>query len=300
AGKNAGCGGGSGGLLRGRSRHHEIHEIRPVAPLDRVHGVEHGKVSHGQNAELSRPPASGDRERYDLLVPIGDHIGGSRLMQGKQHDQAEHRPKKAAHPYLLKLLAAVPRGTIIGRQEREVMGEFREDSGNSPKSLKDAGHMTAFGDVRFNSESGELHRDGKTTRLTPKAAAVLAVLLEKAPGLVTKEEVLNPVRGGRAVGDEAITSCIQEMRRALDDDARNPRYIETRYRRGYRLMVPAIGLANRGRLVSMEAIAPEPVRLVGRAPELAELARCFQRARSGQRQLVFLTGEPGIGKSALA
>jgi TolB-like protein len=35
---------------------------------------------------------------------------------------------------------------------------------------------------------------------------------------------------------EAITSCIQELRRALDDDARNPRYIETRYRRGYRLL----------------------------------------------------------------
>jgi DNA-binding winged helix-turn-helix (wHTH) protein/predicted ATPase len=160
--------------------------------------------------------------------------------------------------------------------------------------------MTAFGDVRFNIQSGELHRDGRTTTLTPKAAAVLAALLEKAPGLVTKEELLNRVWGGRAVGDEAITSCIQEVRRALDDDARNPRYIETRHRRGYRLMVPAIGLANRGRLVSTEAIAPEPVRLVGRAPELAELAQCLQHARSGQRQLVYLTGEPGIGKSALA
>jgi DNA-binding winged helix-turn-helix (wHTH) protein len=61
------------------------------------------------------------------------------------------------------------------------MGEFREDSGNSPKSADDAGHMTAFGDVRFNIESGELHRDGRTTRLTPKAAAVLAALLEKPP-----------------------------------------------------------------------------------------------------------------------
>jgi TolB-like protein len=157
-------------------------------------------------------------------------------MKGKQLDQAKHRPNKAAHPYLPKLLAAVPRGTIVGRQEREVMGEFREDSGNSPKSAEDAGRITAFGDVRFNIESGELHRDGRTTRLTPKAAAVLAALLEKAPGLVTKEELLSGVWGGRAVGDEAITSCIQEVRRALDDDARNPRYIETRYRRGYRLL----------------------------------------------------------------
>src|SRR5262249_16009718 len=151
-----------------------IHEVRPVAPLDRVHGVEHGKVSHGQNTQFSRPPTSGDRERYDLLVPIGDDISGGRPMQGKQHDQAEHGPKKAAHPCLPKLLAAVPRGIINGRQEREVMGEFREDSGNSPKSLEDAGYLTAFGDVHFNIGSGELHRDGRTTRLTPKATAVLA------------------------------------------------------------------------------------------------------------------------------
>jgi TolB-like protein/Tfp pilus assembly protein PilF len=116
------------------------------------------------------------------------------------------------------------------------MDELRESSGNAPRSTDDAGHMTAFGDVRFNVESGELHRDGRTTRLTPKAAAVLAALLEKAPGLVTKEELLNRVWDGRAVGDEAIASCVQEVRRALDDDARNPRYIETRHRRGYRLL----------------------------------------------------------------
>src|SRR5215475_592436 len=180
------------------------------------------------------------------------------------------------------------------------MGESLESSGNAPRSAKDAGHMTAFADVRFDSHTGELQRDGKVARLTPRAAAVLMVLLEGAPGLITKEQLLNRVWGGRAISDEALTSCILELRRALDDDARNPRYIETRHRRGYRLMVLAIGLANQGRLASTEAIAPEPVRLVGRAPELAELARCFQRARSGQRQLVFLTGEPGIGKSALA
>src|SRR5262249_41787566 len=217
AGKNTGRGGGSGGLLRSRSYYQEIHEVRPVAPFDRVHGIEHGKVSHGQNTELCRPPASGDRERYDLLVPIGDDIGRGRPMQGKQQDQAEHRPKKAAHPYLPKLLAAVSRGTIIGRQEREVMGEFREDTGNSPRSLEDAGYLTAFGDVHFNIGSGELHRDGRTTRLTPKATAVLAALLEKAPGLVTKEELLERVWGGRAVGDEAITSCIQGVRRGTCD-----------------------------------------------------------------------------------
>ena len=136
------------------------------------------------------------------------------------------------------------------------MGELRESSGNVPKSGEDAGHLTAFGDVRFNVESGELHRDGRTTRLTPKAAAVLAALLERAPGLVTKEELLNQVWGGRAVGDEAITSCIQEVRRALDDDARNPRYIETRHRRGYRLLAALDAKSVAKRLDALRAGVP--------------------------------------------
>lgn len=180
------------------------------------------------------------------------------------------------------------------------MGKSLESSGNAPRSADDTGHISAFGDARFNAHTGELQRDGRVARLTPKAAALLMALLEGAPGLVTKEQLLDRVWGGRAISDEALTSCILELRRALDDDARNPRYIETRHRRGYRLMVPAMGLANRGGPVAAETIAPEPVRLVGRTAELAELARCLERSRSGWRQLVFLTGEPGIGKSALA
>jgi adenylate cyclase len=123
------------------------------------------------------------------------------------------------------------------------MGELFESSGNAPRSAEDAEHMTVFGDVCFNTHSGELSRDGRVAKLTPKAAAVLMALLEQAPGLVTKEQLLNRVWGGRAVSDEALTSCVQELRRALDDDARNPRYIETRHRRGYRLLA-ALAAAN--------------------------------------------------------
>ena len=97
--------------------------------------------------------------------------------------------------------------------------------------------MKAFGDVRFDPHAGELHILGRVVRLTPKAAAVLSVLLEGAPDIVTKDHLLNRVWGGRAISDEALTSCILELRRAFDDDARKPRYIETRHRRGYRFLV---------------------------------------------------------------
>lgn len=117
------------------------------------------------------------------------------------------------------------------------MGELRETSENAPRSADSAGYITVFGDVRFNRRSGELYQGGRVTKLTPKAASVLTALLEGAPDLVTKEVLLRRVWGERSVGDEVLTTCIQELRRALDDDARNPRYIETRHRRGYRFLV---------------------------------------------------------------
>ena len=117
------------------------------------------------------------------------------------------------------------------------MGENRENSGKAVGSPAGFGSIS-FGHVRFDTHTGELQRNGIVARLTPKAAAVLVALLERAPGLITKEELLARVWNGKVVGDEALTSCIQELRRALDDDARQPRYLETRHRRGYRLIAP--------------------------------------------------------------
>jgi len=158
----------------------------------------------------------------------------------------------------------------------------------------------SFGQVRFDPRTGELCRDDSVVKLTPRAAAVLHALAESAEQLVTKQELIDRVWDGRAVGDDALTSCIQELRNALHDDARRPRYIETRHKRGYRLMVPAGSAASKG------AASPTPIEtsaapgLVGRAVQLAELARAFEQARAGRRQLIFVTGEPGIGKTSLA
>jgi DNA-binding winged helix-turn-helix (wHTH) protein/predicted ATPase len=157
----------------------------------------------------------------------------------------------------------------------------------------------AFGAFRFDARTGQLWRDGSEVKLTPRVAAVLHTLAERAQELVTKQELLDRVWGGMAVGDDALTSCIQELRGALGDDARHPRTIETRHRRGYRLMVPATPIADRSSAAA-PVFSPEPSRLVGRVAELEELARGFDHARSGRRQVVFVTGEPGIGKSSLA
>lgn len=117
------------------------------------------------------------------------------------------------------------------------MVDFRESSGRSTAPAVPE-QPISFGAFRLMPRTGELWRGGTEVRLTPRAAAVLALLLERAQQVVTKQELLDRVWEGSSVGDEALTSCIQELRRALDDDARDPRYIETRHRRGYRLIVP--------------------------------------------------------------
>lgn len=173
------------------------------------------------------------------------------------------------------------------------MGENRVSSGNVTGPLAPAGVM-AFGNVRVDTRTGEVERDGGTAKLTPKAAGVLAALLDRAPDLITKDELLLKVWDGKAVGDDALTSCVQELRRALGDDARRPRFIETRHRRGYRWVIP---IESPGGDPSGNPSGRMP--LFGRHGEMGELRQRFGQARAGRRQFVLVTGEPGIGKTAL-
>jgi TolB-like protein len=115
----------------------------------------------------------------------------------------------------------------------------------------------AFCGFRFDPRTGELWRDGKLARLTPRAAAVFTMLAECAPKLVSKQELFERVWSGLAVGDDALTSSIQELRQALGDDARAPRYIETRHRRGYRLIEPVTVIGEDGELAGLQS-APAP------------------------------------------
>ena len=111
-----------------------------------------------------------------------------------------------------------------------------------------------FGGYRFDVETGQLWSGVREIRLTPKASEVLKVLV-KSPGQpVSKEDLFAKVWTDTAVTDDALTSCIQELRRALEDDARRPRYIETRHRRGYRFVAalsePSAGAVDRSRPAS--------------------------------------------------
>jgi adenylate cyclase len=92
------------------------------------------------------------------------------------------------------------------------------------------------GTFRFDVESGQLWSGDREIRLTPKAAAVLKELVAHAGSPVSKDNLFATVWHGVAVSDDALTTCVQELRKALNDDTKQPRFIETRHRRGYRFV----------------------------------------------------------------
>jgi adenylate cyclase len=93
-----------------------------------------------------------------------------------------------------------------------------------------------FGRYRFEFETARLWSGKREVRLTPKASAVLKVLVTHAGKPVSKQELFASVWNGTAVSDDALTTCIQELRKALADNVKQPRFIETRHRRGYRFV----------------------------------------------------------------
>jgi adenylate cyclase len=101
-----------------------------------------------------------------------------------------------------------------------------------------------FGSYRFDLDSAQLWDETGEIHLTPKAAAVLALLVSRPGTVVTKEHLFETVWRDTNVGDDALTSCIQELRRALGDDPRQPQFIETRHRRGFRFIAPAHATAS--------------------------------------------------------
>ena len=93
----------------------------------------------------------------------------------------------------------------------------------------------SFGRYRLEPRGG-LMSGAREVRLTPKALALLSFLAERPGEVVTKEELFSAVWPNTTVGDAALVTCIQELRKALRDNARRPRYIETLHRRGYRFI----------------------------------------------------------------
>jgi len=115
-----------------------------------------------------------------------------------------------------------------------------------------------FDRFELDEADARLLRTGEPVALAPKPFAVLCALARTPGRLVTKNALLDLVWGHRFVTESVLKTAISEVRAALDDDPREPRYIETVSRRGYRFIAVAAGAASQGATASERSGAGTP------------------------------------------
>ncbi len=151
-------------------------------------------------------------------------------------------------------------------------------------------HHLTFGPFRLDVTHGRLWRGDQVIILRPRTLAMLCYLTAHPGRLVTKAELRQHVWAGVHVTDTVLRVSVQEIRAALGDAADAPQYLETVGRKGYRFLV---GDDREG----FPPLLAGP--LVGRQCEVDALEQCFQHAAHGVRQLVFVSGEAGVGKTTV-
>jgi DNA-binding winged helix-turn-helix (wHTH) protein/tetratricopeptide (TPR) repeat protein len=133
----------------------------------------------------------------------------------------------------------------------------------------DPARVLAFGDFKLDTGDERLWGPTGPVKLGNKAYGVLLMLADQQGRLLTKDALFSSVWDGTIVSESALTSVIKELRRALGDESRTPRYIESVYGRGYRLLTPVSG-TDRAPAASGSRGEPaaEPQRAIGRPPLL--------------------------------
>ena len=164
-----------------------------------------------------------------------------------------------------------------------------------------------FGPFTLDRAAGQLRRDGELVAMRPKAFDLLLALASRPGALVSKDELLDTVWGRRFITEGVIKTVVGELRTALGDDPKQPRWIETVARRGYRFAATAAVASAAGpvavaetpsQLLTRPATGNLPAALaptLGREQELAALATL-----PALHRLLTLAGPSGIGKTRLA
>jgi predicted ATPase len=148
--------------------------------------------------------------------------------------------------------------------------------------------MRQFGTYRLDLRNECVWRGDEQLSLTPRPFSVLRYLVENPQRLITHDELLESLWPETYVQPQVIRTYILEIRKLLGDDPHDPQFIETVPSRGYRFLMPVT-----------DASGASGSSLIGREAELAALHAQLERCRGAERPTVFVTGEAGIGKTAL-
>ncbi len=147
-----------------------------------------------------------------------------------------------------------------------------------------------FPPFRLDTVNQCLWRGEERVTLTPKAFSMLGYLVERSDRLVTQRELLEALWPNTFVQPEVLKSHVLAIRKALGDDSKEPRFIQTHPKLGYRFIAAVSAGTSESRASS---------RVVGREGALRELQSSLERVMAGERQIVFIGGEAGIGKTTV-
>jgi DNA-binding winged helix-turn-helix (wHTH) protein/tetratricopeptide (TPR) repeat protein len=156
--------------------------------------------------------------------------------------------------------------------------------------------MKTFRAFRLDAANQCLWRGEHRVPLTPKAFDVLRYFVDHPGRLVTQDEILEALWPDTYVNPELIKKYVLGIRKVLGDRHEQPEFIETIPKRGYQFVATVTDdIAPKSRE------QPETLRkkLVGRDDALNELHTCLHKALQGRRQVVFVAGEAGIGKTTV-
>jgi DNA-binding winged helix-turn-helix (wHTH) protein len=150
-----------------------------------------------------------------------------------------------------------------------------------------------FGSFALDAPQGHLWRGRTVVPMRRKAWEVLYWLAGRCGEIVSNEDLLEAVWGKIAVSPQVLTNTIHEVRVALDDTSDTPRFIQTVRGRGYVFLGDVF--PERGPKTGVA----RPDVIVGREGELHHLDALWEQIRSGRSGIIFVSGEPGIGKTTL-
>jgi DNA-binding winged helix-turn-helix (wHTH) protein/tetratricopeptide (TPR) repeat protein len=159
-----------------------------------------------------------------------------------------------------------------------------------------------FPPYRLDLENEQLLRADKLVPLRAKPFALLRFMAENPSRLVLHDELRKAIWPTTYVSEGVLRVYLREVRAALDDDPESPRFIETIARRGYRFLAPVERVTKAGTsspISGATSAAEAASAMVGRNAELERLRGAFAKALHGNRRIVFLNGEAGIGKTTI-
>ena len=169
--------------------------------------------------------------------------------------------------------------------------------------------LFAFGPYRLDVHERQLLRDGQPVPLPPKLFDLLTALVKQSGHLVPKQDLLDAVWGDVAVEEGSLTRAISSLRQLLGSSRDGDDYVQTVAKRGYRftgsVQESAVDRPESSHVSPPIALPPQlavpaAVEFVGRERELQAMNEVWERARAGRPQLLFVAGEPGIGKTRLS